>query len=60
MGDDALFAEIAAHCVRVDWKTTVEELLFALRRDLGDRHQFLHDDSLDTLAENQAGEDVED
>ena len=60
MSDDASFADMAAHCVRVDWKTSAEEVLFALRRDLGDIHPFLHDNGLDALAENQAGEDVED
>ena len=50
------FDDIVSQCVRVDWKTPMEETLAAMRWDWGERYDFLLQESLDKLAENQAGE----
>lgn len=57
------FAEIFAkrddYCVWIDWKAGIEEALYALRNHFGSEFAFLHDEKLDAVAENYAGEELE-
>ena len=57
------FAEIFAkrddYCVWLDWKTGIEEALHALRNHFGSKYSFLHDEKLDAVADNYAGEELE-
>lgn len=54
-----IFAKRDDYCVWVDWKAGIEEALYALRERFGRKYAFLHDDKLDAVAENYAGEEVE-
>jgi|GEM_PF-5892327 len=59
MPDQTSYDELAANCVRVDWKSTGDETLYALRNQLGQSYAFLAEPTLDALVENQAGEDMD-
>lgn len=54
-----VFAKRDEYCVWLDSKAGVEEALHALREDCGRQHAFVHDEKLDGIVDNYAGEPPE-
>ena len=54
---DDMILEFNTFCLRMDWKTGMDEIIAGLRSCLSEQYAFLANKEFDALAENYAGED---